>query len=184
MPSMTALALFGLFIVAQPAASYPQNAGSAQREFTEVSDLMSALQAAQIAEIYVINPSISYTAAPTPDVVRRDGCKYFVRRAHYLGDSPQWRDLEQTLAKADLRFISATTRAELRLGLLLSDWQGALWETYAETLVRPNGRMRGLDRRRSVEISASFVSALRDFVARHPELAQSSPEHCSPSEAP
>lgn len=139
------------------------------------SSLISALRVADFAEIYVISPSISFPVAPRPETVRMVGCKYGVGRRAVAGDTEWWRDLEQSLRKSDLRFLPARQQPELRIGLVLSDRLGTLWEIYSEDLPDVDGKIGGIDQRRQVKMSGSFATVLKNFAARHPELLLSDP---------
>jgi hypothetical protein len=149
-------------------------------ETASPSDLMSALRAADFAEIYLISPDISFVAAPHPETVRRVGCKYEVGRLAHDGDTREWRDLEQSLNSADLHFVPISRQPELRIGLLLGDRLGTLRETYAGDLPDAEGMVEGVDQRQRVRMKASFATALKGFAARHPELLVSDPGGASP----
>jgi len=159
--------------VMSPASVAPRATG----ETLEPSGLTNAVRASDVAEIYIISPGIQFPTAPRPEMVREAGCKYLVSR-----ESPQWRDLEHALGEADVRTLPTTRRAEVRLGLVLSDWRGMVREIYSDNMVQANGRTNGLDQRRQVEISGSFVTTLESFVARHPDLLLPSgaSAHCPP----
>jgi hypothetical protein len=98
-----------------------------------------------------------------------------VRRLGIAQDSEEWRDLEQSLRKVDLRLVPADRQPELRIGLVLGDRFGTLWETYAEDLPDTDGRIGGIDQRHQVRMSGSFAAAIKNFAARHPELLSSDP---------
>jgi hypothetical protein len=136
-------------------------------------DLMSAFRAAQIAEIYRISPDIQFVAAPTPDVTRSAGCRYLVARPSYDGDTAAWRDLERSLLEARITATASDRRPEARIGIVLSDWQGTLWEVYSDDLSGSSGQVDGLQRGRMVRLPISFAKALEGFIARHPELMDS-----------
>jgi hypothetical protein len=157
--AFTSLLLTALVAVAASPGSATQTAGP--------PDLMTALGASDVAEIYIVSPSIQFPTAPRPETVREVGCKYLVYR-----ESPQWGDLVRSLGLARIRMVPTSARGEVRVGLVLGDWRGTIREVYSGDLVWPDGRVRGFDQRRQVEISASFVAALQGFVARHRDLAR------------
>lgn len=147
--------------------------------------MIRALRAAEFAEVYVIRREVHFPGAPTPSTVRTAGCRYGL-----IPNSPAWRDLEQSLAQADIRFTPSTTRVEARVGLVLSDAHGTALEIYSGDLPRPDGRVTALMQRQLVEVSASFAQALHSFAEAHPDLAdidQAMPERCGrprPPETP
>ena len=158
--------LLSASLFAALSVSHPYDATeSAQPLRPEAPDLVQALRTADFAEIYVIGPHIEFPAAPRPEIVRSSGCSYRVRRS-----SPQWDDLERRLSRAEIRITPSDRRSAVRVGLVLSDRFGTIYEIYADDQVWPGGVVPGLAQRRQADISRSFVVALLDFVAQHPDL--------------
>jgi hypothetical protein len=174
---MQAFALYALLIGVVPSAAAPQPIRPVTADGAE-SDLSGALRAGDIVELYIISPGISYPAAPTPQTIRSDGCRYIIRRAHHRGDSPQWRELAELLAGIEFTAAPSARRRQVRLGLVIGDSRGTIREIYADSLAYPPGKVFGFDQRRQVHISARFSAALFEFARAHPELAQGPPERC------
>lgn len=131
------------------------------------SGLMDALRTSEAADIYIVSRNFHYPMDLQPYDVRTEGCAYRVYRL-----SPQWEELEQSLARANIRIVLTTARRqEVRFGLVLSDALGTVLEIYSNDLDWPNGQRPGVSQRRRVEISPGFVTALRAFADRHPDLA-------------
>jgi hypothetical protein len=163
---MYSFALNALALVSLVAAPPDQISRASVAQASESSDLMSALRTSDVAEIYIVSRSLEFPMRLGPESVRSSGCKYSAHRG-----SPEWPDLEHRLAVANIRFAPTSVEGEVRVGLVLGDRRGTIREIYANDLPLPNGRVAGFTQRQSVEISARFVTALRDFVERHPELA-------------
>lgn len=127
---------------------------------------MEAFRTSDVAEIYILRRDLEFVVAPRPDTVRALGCGYRVRR-----NSRAWDELQQVLEQAAIEIRPATYVGEVRLGLVLGDERGTIFEIYANHLQSTPVGMNGFSQRQVVEISASFDSTLRDFGERHPELA-------------
>lgn len=158
-----------LLLTAAPAGAAPHEVESPAAEASGPADLSTALRAADVAEIYDLR-GIQFPTAPRPDMVRDSGCKYGVYRAGLKGDSRWWRDLEHSLKQVDTRLRPSSDQRQVRIGLVLSDARGTLWEIYLDDLPGSDGRVSGFEQRRSVRASASLAEALKGYVARHPEL--------------
>lgn len=170
---LNALVLAALAMASQDQATAP----AARPEAAETFDLMAALRAADVAEIYIISRGILFPVRPRPDVVRALGCKFRLHR-----ESPEWRELEHALADADVRIAPTTAIGEVRVALILGDQTGILWEIYARMPYDSETTVTGFSQRARVEVSASLVTALRTFAARHRDLAivdGSRPQSCT-----
>lgn len=164
---------FTLLLLAALTTAHPgvTNAPRANAQLYRPANLTSALRASDIVEIYDLR-GVQFPADARPDTVREVGCRYVLHRAGLKGDSRWWRDLERSLKQADLRLLPSSERRQVQIGLVLNDWRGTLWEIYLDDLPDRNGRVSGFEQRRSIQASASLVDALKNFVARHPELIQ------------
>jgi hypothetical protein len=129
--------------------------------------LMSALETAGAAEIYIVHPDLRTQVGLDPFGVRRLGCRYILAR--WL---PQWAELRSALARAAIRIDDAPAYGELRVGLVFGDRNGTTFEIYSGDLPMPDGRVKGYVQRREVGISASFAEALHAFAEAHPNLAR------------
>jgi hypothetical protein len=131
------------------------------------AELRNGLAAAEVADIYIIGRNLEFPMDLRPYHVMMDGCAYRVHRF-----SPQWGELERALADAHIRIVPASgRRQEVRFGLILSDLLGTILEIYSNDLDWPNHLRPGVIQRQRVEISPGFVTALRAFADRHPDLA-------------
>lgn len=148
-------------------AGPPERTASPRDGFSapDPSGLIGALRSSDVAEIYLIRRTIVFPAAPRPEMLRSLGCKYLLFRR-----SAQWSELERALADADVRFSPAAAAAEVRVGLVLTDRLGTLWEAYADYPYADETVVPGLSQRHHVTVSASFVTALEGFARRHPDL--------------
>jgi hypothetical protein len=163
------------FILVALTVALPDQAG-AQAGVSDALelDLLGALRASRVAEIYVIDRGVAFPTTPTPDAVREVGCKYLVRRR-----TPNGRELAQSLSEANIHFRPTSFEGAVRIGLVLSDDRGTTLEIYANDGPWPDGRLTGFTQRRPVEISPGFATALLGFVERHPDLVSNSrPELC------
>lgn len=131
------------------------------------SDLMSALRAADVAEVYILRRDIEFVISPSPDTVRVLGCRYMIHRE----DSTAWRELEAALADAAIRIEPAEASGEVRVGLVLSDRRGILFEAYSRWPSGSEASVNGLSQRRQVQVSASFATELERVAERHRDLA-------------
>jgi hypothetical protein len=123
-----------------------------------------ALDAADSAEVYVLRQDLQFVIAPSPLTVRTLGCRYVVHR-----NSTDWRDLQGALGDIVIRPASRPLHGEIRVGLVLSDRRGVLFEAYSSIVEA--GAAPGLSQHREVEISANFARALSHFGFLHPNLA-------------
>ncbi|HTU12709.1 MAG TPA: hypothetical protein VMG08_17605 [Allosphingosinicella sp.] len=129
-------------------------------------DLGAALRIADSAEVYVLSGDLAFVRSPDPGTVRSLGCRYSVSRT-----MPAWRDLQAAVGNVALRPAARPRHGELRVGLVLSDRRGILFEAYGSVPAGAEPMVRGLSQRRDVEIAATFAAAVTGFGARHPELA-------------
>jgi hypothetical protein len=159
-----------LLLMALVAALADHEPAPAVPRVSEPVDLMSVLRASDFAEIYIVSPELRTVTQIRPIGVRTLGCIYVVRR-----ESPDWDELQRVLEQAAIEIRPATYIGEVRLGLILGDERGTILEIYANSLQSTALGMNGFTQRRIVEISASFVSTLRGFAERHPELALPDP---------
>jgi hypothetical protein len=164
MRDFTLLALLAVFLASSNAG--PLRAQAADE--TGRPDLAVALRAADVAEVYLIRRDLSFVTAPDPGTVRTLGCRYVVRR-----NSAAWRELEAAIRDVDIWSVVAgeAQRGEMRVGLMLGDGRGLLFEGYARWPAPGETRVPGLARRRSVTFPAGFAAALDAFAVRHRDLA-------------
>jgi len=147
-------------------ASPDQGPPIVEPEMPAPSGLEAAMQRSEFAEIYLISRSIIFAVAPRPATVRHSGCRYFIYR-----NSPEWDELERTLADADVRIVPSARTGEARVAFILGDHAGTLWEAYARYPYPSESAVPGFSQRRQAAISAGFVLALERFAERHPDLA-------------
>jgi hypothetical protein len=157
------LGLFGAVTLAL-GASVPTVAQPAARD-GRPADLVEALRAANIAEVYIISRNIEFVVTPTAGTVKTLGCRYVFNRS-----SRAWRELEAALQ--DVEFHADEERRwppGVRLGLLLGDDRGSLFEVYARWPEESEAFVPGFVQRRSARISARFAAALESVTLSHSE---------------
>jgi hypothetical protein len=179
---MYAFALAAFLISAGPAAASPQAAPPVMAAVP--SDLAATLRVSDFAEIYIIPPWINFPVAPTPSTVRVSGCKFFVSRDAWNGDTAEWRELARALTGLEVEPVPAARRRQVYYGLVLGDRNGTIREIYTDHMDDPPGKVFALDERRQVHLPVRFATALFVFAARHPELAQGPPGHCPSRDKP
>jgi len=174
--------LLGLFgaIALTLSASTPTVAQPAARD-GRPANLVEAFRAANIAEVYIIRRDIEFAVTPTAGTVRTLGCRYVFNRR-----SRAWDELEAALQ--DVEFQADEERRWLpgvRLGLLLGDDRGSLFEVYARWPQESEAFVPGFVERRSARISARFAAALEGVTLSHPEnlVRTESPMRLCPSGA-
>lgn len=128
------------------------------------ADLVEALRAANIAEVYILRRDIEFAVSPTPGTVRTLGCRYVFRRS-----SRAWDALEAALQGVEIRTEEvAHAGSGVRLGLLLGDDRGLLFEVYARWPSQSDSFDAGLVQRRSARISARFAAGLESVALTYP----------------
>lgn len=169
--------VFGLnaLFAATLAMASPDQAGSVEIPIASEGDLIRALRSSEFAEIYVIGRGVEFPMTPTPHTVRNAGCRYA-----FFPNSPAWLDLEQSLRQADVRFTQSETRVVARIGLVLSDEHGTLFEIYSGDEPWPDGRITAIMQRQLTEVTPGFVGVLLGVARRHPEAISNTnrPELC------
>jgi hypothetical protein len=178
---MLAFRISALILVSLAQASPDQEPrGSASRP--GLSELMQAFRTSDVAEIYIVRRDVSSPLGLHPHNVRQLGCQYFIHRS-----TPQWAELERTMATASVRFEQAPAHGEMRVGLVFSDRAGTVLEIYSSDLSMPDGRVKGYIQRREMAISASFPQALRSFAEAHRDrvwVNPARPELCAAEGTP
>jgi hypothetical protein len=129
------------------------------------AELVEALRAANIAEVYIVRRDIEFVVTPNAGTVKTLGCRYVFSRI-----SRAWDALEAALQ--DVEFQADEERRwppGVRLGLLLGDDRGSLFEVYARWPGESEAFVPGIVQRHSARISARFAAALEGVTLSHPE---------------
>jgi hypothetical protein len=149
--------LTALLVLALAAPSPDQGPSPAVTEVSEPTDLMSALRASDVAEIYVLPRELDFVTA-----VRTLGCRYVVRRV-----STAWTELESALNDAGIRIIPGRRSSDVRVGLVLGDRRGIIFEAYSPWPSAGAADVPGLSQRLTVDISPRFATVLESFALGH-----------------
>jgi hypothetical protein len=159
-------------------ASAPIMAQPAARD-GRPTDLVEALRSANIAEVYIVRRDIELVVTPTAGTVKTLGCRYVFRRT-----SRAWDALEAALQHVEFQADEERRWPPgVRLGLLLGDDRGSLFEVYARWPEESEAFVPGLVQRRSARISARLAAALEGVTLSHPEnmVRTESPMRLCPS---